>query len=85
MKECRRLVSALVDRRKALGISQNEVAKALAVPQSNVSRLEKGKHEPQLSTVLAFARVLGKRINLCDDGFEAMTPASCALEVRALL
>ena len=55
------------------------------MPQSNVSRLENGKHEPQLSIVLAFARVLGTRINLCDNGFEPMTPASCAIEVRALL
>ena len=75
----------LVDRRRALGISQEEVAKALGVPQSNVSRLENGKHEPQFSTVLAFARVLGTRIDLCDDGFEPMTPVSCAIEVRALL
>lgn len=85
MKECYRLVSKLADRRKMLGIPQKEVAKALGVPQSNVSRLENGKHEPQLSTVVAFARALGTRIDLCDDGFEPMTPASCAIEVRALL
>lgn len=75
----------LADRRRSLAITQQEVARGLGLPQSNVSRLEKGKHEPQFSTALAYARILGARIDLCDNGFDPMTPASCALEVRALL
>ena len=85
MKESRRVVGKLVERRKALGISQKEAAKALGLLQSNISRLEQGKHELQLSTALRFARVLGTTIDLCENGFEPMTPASCAIEVRALL
>lgn len=85
MEQSRRLVKKLVDRRQRLGISQEEVATALGVPQSNISRFENGKHEPQLSNVLAFARVLGARIDLCESGFEPMNPASCAIEVRTLL
>lgn len=85
MEDAERVVMKLSDRRKALGISQKEAAKALGLPQSNVSRLEKGKHELRLSTALAFASVLGTRIDLCDDRYEFMTPASCAIEVGALL
>lgn len=50
--------ATLRELRKALGITQEKVAKKLDVAQENVSRLE-GRDDPKLATVAAYVKALG--------------------------
>jgi len=46
-------------RRLALGLTQREVASSAGLSLNEVSRLERGKHGPRLSTIQALAGALG--------------------------
>ena len=52
-------VAALADRRRALGMSQAEVAARMATTQSAVARLEAGAVDARLSTLHRYAAALG--------------------------
>ena len=85
MAAYQRLVKELAARRRALHITQNEIALVLKMPQSGIARLESCRHEPRLSTVLSYAEVLGRSVEFDDNGFRPGTPALCAIEIRKLL
>ena len=53
-----RLVNALADARKAKGMSQSALAKALGTPQSFVSKYEHGQRQPDIGEFLNVCRVL---------------------------
>ncbi|MCE7982036.1 MAG: helix-turn-helix domain-containing protein [Caldilinea sp. CFX5] len=53
----------LQELRKAAGLTQAEVSQELGVPQSNVSRLEKGA-DMLLSTLRQYVEALGGKLNL---------------------
>lgn len=59
------LVSALVERRKELGISQDELAKLSNLSINGISKFESnaGEREIKLSTLFKLSQVLG--FNLC--------------------
>jgi ribosome-binding protein aMBF1 (putative translation factor) len=56
------LVAELVARRRALGLSQTEVAARMGTSQSAVARLEGGGADARLSTVQRYAQALGHRL-----------------------
>ena len=70
--EFRKLVDAAVDRRellrqlvrqrKALGLSQQDVAAKMRTSQPAVARLESGEVDARGSTIERFAAVVGRRI-----------------------
>lgn len=60
----RRLVRALTDRRRALGISQTVVAARMGTSQSALARLEAGGSDPRLSTIERYAQALGEEVEL---------------------
>lgn len=57
-----RLVAELVAQRRALGLSQTEVAARMGTSQSAVARLEAQASDLRLSTLERYAAALGRQI-----------------------
>ena len=53
------IVTAMIQQRKALGLSQRDLARLCDMPQSSVARIESGKIIPKLDTVLRLCMQLG--------------------------
>jgi len=64
------LSDELVERRKALGLSQTQVAARMGTSQSAVARLETGTSDVLLSTVDRYASALGWRLGWTLEGPE---------------
>lgn len=58
------IVSAMIEKRNALGISQRELAQLCGLPQSSIARIESGKTTPKLDTLLKIMHPLGLKIKL---------------------
>jgi predicted transcriptional regulator len=56
------LIESLVERRRALGLSQTQVAAAMGTSQSAVARLERGDADVRLSTLDRYAAALGQQL-----------------------
>ena len=54
----------LRDRRKALGMTQKELAESIGRERSYINRIEKGETDMQLSSFLRIASALGIAVNL---------------------
>jgi ribosome-binding protein aMBF1 (putative translation factor) len=67
-----RLMQGLVARRKARGITQAQVAEAMATTQSVVSKLERIGANPTIQTLQSYARAVGDSLSL------TITPVSQA-------
>jgi DNA-binding XRE family transcriptional regulator len=65
LREMHPIAAHLRERRFDLGLTQAEVAKAAGTSHSAVSRLEKGTHMPQLSTLQRIAAVLDEELLVC--------------------
>lgn len=65
LREVSPVAAHLRERRFELGLTQEEVAKAAGTSHSAVSRLEKGTHIPQLSTLQRIAAVLDEELLVC--------------------
>lgn len=61
--EYRAFVARLVAARKARGLSQTEVAKALRMRQSEVSRMERGETSVNVIQLVAFAKLYRRRLS----------------------
>jgi transcriptional regulator with XRE-family HTH domain len=59
-----RLASDLIGRRRALQMTQQQLAAASGIRQSEISRIEGGNGNPTLKTIGALARALGAEIHL---------------------
>jgi len=79
-----RLGRNLAARRKALGLTQAQVAERLEVETETLSRFERGKHVPSLLTLERLAAVLGAT---CGDLLQEtpQLPASGALVMQTWL
>jgi predicted transcriptional regulator len=58
------IVSAMIEKRNALGISQRELAQLCGLPQSSIARIESGKTTPKLDTLLKIMHPLGLKLKL---------------------
>jgi predicted transcriptional regulator len=56
------LTDELVDRRRALGLSQTQVAARMGTSQSAVARLEAGTSDVLMSTVDRYASAVGRTL-----------------------
>lgn len=65
LREINPIAAHLRERRFELGMTQEEVARAAGTSHSAVSRLEKGTHIPQLSTLQRIAAVLDEELLVC--------------------
>ncbi|HWW77763.1 MAG TPA: helix-turn-helix transcriptional regulator [Pyrinomonadaceae bacterium] len=65
----KRLAEKLVQLRTALGLSQNELIRALDVEltQNRISEYETGKGEPPLPVLLRYARLAGVCVDVLID------------------
>lgn len=59
-----RLASDLISRRRAMGMTQQQLAAASGIRQSEISRIEGGNGNPTLKTIGALAHALGAEIHL---------------------
>ena len=62
--ELTNIVSAMIDKRTALGITQRELAQLCGLPQSSIARIESGKTTPKLDTLLKIIHPLGLKLKL---------------------
>ena len=53
------IVGTMIEQRKALGISQRELASACGIPQSSIARIESFATTPNLETLLKIMKPLG--------------------------
>lgn len=60
----RQLMRALGDRRRALGLTQTQVAALIGTSQSAVARMERGESDLRLSSIERFADAVGARLTL---------------------
>lgn len=71
MAERRRdTLSELVERRRAAGLSQSEIAARMGTSQSAVARLEAGNVDVRLSTLERYAAAVHRRLELRLGGSE---------------
>ena len=62
--------SKLIEARKALGFTQNDLAELTGIPQGTISRTENGVHSPTLE----HARVLCEALGVGLDAFDVDSP-----------
>jgi len=53
------IISAMIEQRNALGLTQRELASMCGLPQSSVARIEGLKTTPNLNTLIKIMRPLG--------------------------
>ncbi len=58
------LIHTLTSARQEKGLSQKELAELCGVPQSAIGRLERGKHSPQLNSLLKVLQALGYTLQI---------------------
>lgn len=58
------IVSAMVEQRTSLGISQRELASMCGIPQSSIARIESCKITPNLGTLLNIFQHLGLQLTV---------------------
>lgn len=58
------IISALIETRKKLGISQAELAKTIGTDQARISRLEKGTLNPTIDFLKRIAEGLGQELHI---------------------
>jgi DNA-binding XRE family transcriptional regulator len=63
-RPCRELAFLLVDLRKALGITQAELARRTAVSRAYISRLESGLANPSIKALATLLRGVGAELQL---------------------
>lgn len=64
IEELTTIVSTMINKRNALGISQRELAQLCGLPQSSIARIESGRTTPKLDTLLKIMHPLGLKLKL---------------------
>lgn len=58
------LISQIIEARKSMKMTQEELAKRAGTKKSNISRLESGSYNPSLDFLVKIARSLGKEVHI---------------------
>ncbi|MBV1758783.1 MAG: helix-turn-helix transcriptional regulator [Dethiosulfatibacter sp.] len=58
------LVSQIIEARKSMKMTQEELAKRAGTRKSNISRLESGSYNPSLDFLIKIAKSLGKDVHI---------------------
>ena len=61
------IVSAMVEKRNALGISQRDLSARCGIPQSSIARIESYKTTPNLDTLLKILHALGLTLTVSPE------------------
>lgn len=75
LRDATGLNQALRSRRKALGLTQEELGQRAGLAAKHVSRIENGTHEPKVSTLFALVSALGLELALAEAGKVASAPS----------
>lgn len=75
LRDATSLTQALRSRRRALGLTQEELGQRAGLAAKHVSRIENGTHEPKLSTLFALISALGLDLVLGEAGKVAPAPS----------
>lgn len=59
-----KIITAMINRRNDLGLSQRELAEKCGIPQSSVARIEIGRTMPKLDTLIKIFSQLGLGFNI---------------------
>ena len=62
IEEQAKIISAVIEQRNALGLSQRDLADICGNPQSSVARIESFQTTPNLATLLKICRALGLKL-----------------------
>ena len=62
IEEQAKIISAVIEQRNALGLSQRDLAEICGIPQSSVARIESFQTTPNLATLLTILRALGLKL-----------------------
>lgn len=63
-EEQAQIISAIIQQRNALGLSQRDLASICGLPQSSVARIESYQTTPNLSTLLKILKPLGLKLTV---------------------
>lgn len=58
------VISQIIEARKELNMTQEELAKRIGTQKSNISRLESGNYNPSLDFLIKVAQGLGKELKI---------------------
>ncbi len=58
------IISAIINQRSSLGLSQRDLAELCNIPQSSVARIESSKTTPRLDTLLKILQQLGLKLTV---------------------
>lgn len=58
------LISQIIEARKSMKMTQEELAKRAGTRKSNISRLESGSYNPSLDFLIKIAKGLGKDVRI---------------------
>ena len=58
------LISQIIEARKSMKMTQEELAKTAGTRKSNISRLESGSYNPSLDFLIKIAKGLGKDVHI---------------------
>lgn len=67
-EEVAAIISAIIERRNSLGLSQRDLAAMCGIPQSSVARIESCKTMPNLGTLLNILHHLGLALTISQSG-----------------
>lgn len=59
-----RVIQKLVDRRKELGFTQEELSQMCGLSRINLARIETGKVCPRIDTIVKIAETLGMQLDV---------------------
>ncbi len=59
------LINTLLQMRNSAGLTQVQVAKRMGTKESNISRLEKGRGNPTIKTLMNYAKACSCDLNFC--------------------
>lgn len=75
---------AVIGLRARHGLTQEELARRVGTTKSAISRLESGRHKPNVDTLNRVARAFGKRLVISfEDADEGAQPGGLARHPRA--
>ena len=57
-----KIIGAMIEQRKALDLSQRELAAKCGIPQSSLARIESGRTTPKLNTLIRIFSELGLKL-----------------------
>lgn len=58
------IVSAIIDKRNEMGLSQRDLAELCGIPQSSVARIETFKTSPNVETLIKILQPLGLKLTV---------------------